>query len=371
MASRIVWKILQAYANYEYFPLIIYGELRAGKSVVCIKHLAQIEAILAHKEWKENIAKMTWDEWQEWVDMNIMPELRDYSHVSPYWSAWKRLMVFLPEQYMEHVDAAQRTEKQQAMLAWDDAGVGASQYRWADELGTTLSEYVNVGATDFAGQELTVPSPKWILKHFRDIPGVYTGQVIKTNSTGSRLLRVYKGWQMPDMQHSGVKVAMQDKFNKWLPDPVFAEYDAQRRIYAKIVKERLRFVIQQMLETGKEKAAEKFKAELKDAGFDMDSKDEESAKPGAASVPNGTPIVPMADAVDIVKGIAYLGRKATKLGRGSPEEEKLRREVKQFLNSKMRVDLDEAGRTVGLARPQIDSLKKMIDELRVFAERES
>lgn len=235
-------QILEAYANYEYFGLIVYGPLRHGKSSFSIQVLAEVYSCLNQPDWKEAL-EYPFEKWVDWFNAFVQPNLD--------WNAWQKWMCFLPEEFFSIVDMVQKTGKQAPLIVWDDAGLWASQYRWAEEFAKRLSDYLSVAATDFASIIFTTPDPRWVLKHIRDLPGGHTGKVIKV--TGNpyqktrRYIKVYEGWLLPDLKKSGVKPIYIDMYDVRLPQKVFLEYDAYRRKYAEIAKQRAIEIVQEMV----------------------------------------------------------------------------------------------------------------------------
>lgn len=244
-------KILEAHQNYEYFGLVVYGPLRCGKSVFCIKLLAQVYG-------------------ETRINYDTDPPTLEV--VKPNWDAWKEWMVFFPEEFFEKVEKVQDTGKQAKLIVWDDAGLWASQYRWSEEFAKRLSEYFNVVATDFASVVFTTPDPRWLLKYIRDLPGGHTGRPIKITGdprTYTRLIRIYEGWVAPDLKKSGVNPIIEDKFSIRLPDNVFKEYDAVRRSYAKVAKERCIEIIKEMRLNRKPHYAESYEEQLEEYGLNV------------------------------------------------------------------------------------------------------
>jgi len=255
-------KILEEYATYGFFGLIVYGPLRSGKSVFTVKLLAEIFGIIQRNDWKTMITR-PFDEWNQYVDRETKLD----------WEAWKKWMVFLPEEWMEAIDSVEGAGEQHPMIVWDDAGLWASAYRWADDFGKAVNEYVNVAATDFASVCYTTPDPRWLLTHIRQMPGGHNARVIKTSGNiydYSRRLKVYEGWITPDFKKGGVTSAYIDNYNCRLPDDVYNEYNVKRRTYTKIAKQHLREVIAQIRANKGEKAANMAEMEFQvKAGFDL------------------------------------------------------------------------------------------------------
>lgn len=201
--------ILEAFRNYEYFGLMVYGPLRYGKSSYVIQLLAEVYG----------------------------------TPNEPDWDAWKRHMVFKPREFVQKTKETKKSQK--ILLAWDDAGFWLSHYGYHNPFIKSVAEYLNVAATDWASIIFTTPSPKWVITHVRNLPGGHTGRITKItgNPYGKqprlRYIRVYRGWIAPDFKKSGVNVVFQDNFNVMLPNDVFKEYDQVRRSYTEEAKERM------------------------------------------------------------------------------------------------------------------------------------
>ncbi|MHA2429112.1 MAG: hypothetical protein ACXADB_13915 [Candidatus Hermodarchaeia archaeon] len=271
------YNILKAWRDYEDWSIIVYGPRRRGKSSFCIQLLAELYGIIRHPDWKRALdlpysdeydpnAEYTWKEWAR-------------RYPTPDWNAWRDWMKFLPEEWLDLIDRAQATGRQQLCCVWDDAGLFASKYEYHKAFAIEISKYWNVGSTDFASFVFTTPDPRWLLKNIRDLPGGHTGSVAKT--TGNRYqrtlrrVRIYNSWMSPDMVKGGVRSSFDDMFDVTLPNVVFREYDKMRRGYAQISKRRLRDIVSQM----KEKRAEQFKMEVfTKTGINVDAPDDDGEK---------------------------------------------------------------------------------------------
>ena len=249
------WKVLDAWRNYDYFGLIIHGPLRCGKSSLAIQIVAEVCGIIQNPDWKK-MMNVDLETWSKWVREETKPD----------WNAWKSWMKFLPEDFFGLVDIAQKEQRQLPCAVWDDAGMWASQYRWAEEFAKRISDYINAAATDFASIIFTTPDPRWLLKHIRDLPGGHSARVCKT--TGNqyqstlRYVRVYEGWLAPDMKKSGVKPIYEERFDILLPADTFLEYDKVRRSYAALAKQRILDLLKDVANKKGEEAAESLKTRI-------------------------------------------------------------------------------------------------------------
>jgi hypothetical protein len=247
------YRILREFLRYGFFGITIYGPLRSGKSVFTIKVLGEVYAIVERNDWKEFI-NLPFEEWRKYAET-----------IQPDYTAWERWMPFLPEEFLHLVDHVQDIGCQQPMFVWDDAGLWASSYRWADEFGKAVSEYASVLASDFAGAIYTTPDPRWLLKHLRDVPGGHTARVSRTSGDlfdYQRYIRVHQGWLAPDLKKSGVEPIYEDWFKCRLPDDVFKRYNDKRRTYTKIAAQRIRDVLDQVRTKKGEEMEEKVRIDM-------------------------------------------------------------------------------------------------------------
>ena len=236
--------VLDAWKHYEYFGMIVYGPLRCGKSSFAVQELAEVYG----------------DPWRN-------PPVYD-------WNAWKKWMTFLPEEFFHLVDVVQQKGKQAPCIVWDDAGLWASQYRWAEEFAKRISDYTSVAGTDFASIIFTTPDPRWLLKHIRDLPGGHNGRVSKM--TGNpyqrthRYMKIYEGWLAPDLKKSGVKAKYEEFYDVMLPDDVFQDYDKVRRRYAQIAKQRVLELLEDVRKRKGEEYAETIRQKIeREVGIEL------------------------------------------------------------------------------------------------------
>ena len=215
----------------NFFGLIVYGPLRQGKSSYAIQLLAETYGILKNPEWKKAL-NLELGDWAKWVQSETRPD----------WGAWKEHMVFPPQDFVRKT--LESNEKQRCLLVWDDAGFWLSHYTYKNPFIASVSEYMNVIASDWASVIFTAPNPKWLITHVRGLPGGHTGRVSKMSGDRyhrhERYVTVYEGWMSPDMKSGGVSTRLRDEFNVFLPNDVFAEYDQYRRAFALVAKEHMR-----------------------------------------------------------------------------------------------------------------------------------
>lgn len=211
-------KILKAWYDDQYFGLLTYGFLRKGKSVYAMRVLAQVYG----KKEVDSKGRLI--------------------HIKKDWEAWKKHMVWLPEDFIRKIQEVQDKGCQYPLIVWDDAGMWASHYRWGEEFSKALSDYVNAQGTNFASVMFTTPDPRWLLVHLRNIPGGASCKIYNNYELGKnwRKARAYRGWFSPDFKKSGAKAIYDDDFQVRLPDPVFLEYYKMRKGYNQIFIDKLR-----------------------------------------------------------------------------------------------------------------------------------
>lgn len=248
-------RILEAYANYEYFGLMVYGPLRHGKSSFAIQVLAEVYGILKNPGWKTSLYRPL-DEWATWVMKETTPD----------WDAWKTWMVFPPEEFVTKV--REQSSKQRPLLVWDDAGFWLSHYSYTNPFIQKVAEYLNVVATDWASIVFTTPDPRWCITHVRNLPGGHTGRVSKPGGNqyqrDNRYIIAYEGWLAPDLVKKGVRTVYKDDFTIMLPDKVFKEYDAYRRSYTEQSKNRLFETLDSIRKAHGDETAERYRREMEE-----------------------------------------------------------------------------------------------------------
>jgi hypothetical protein len=210
-------KILEAYANYEFFSLVVYAPKGWGKSSFAIQLLSEVYGEQKISPFGPVIIRRNWN-------------------------AWKDYMIFTPEQYEDKIDYALRKNMRYKCLVWDDAGAWASKHRWQEEWAKRFAEEYDTLRTVTSGLVLTTVNPRNLLTTVRNYD-TWTGRIVKItgNPKASHLrrVRVYSGWVSPDLVKQGRRVEYDDFFSVRLPDRVFREYDPVRRHYVRILHERL------------------------------------------------------------------------------------------------------------------------------------
>ena len=228
-------RIKAAHRDYEFFGGLIKGPLRVGKSSYAIQVLAEVYG---------------------------SPE-------NPDWDAWKKYLVFKPEEFADRCRWAKKTGKQQLLLVWDDAGFWLSAYTWNENLSKAISKIMNVVATLWASVLFTAPAEKWVLTKVRHLPGGHRVNIAKL--TGNRYqkdlrrARWYKRWTTPDEKKSGVVPIMEDIYSVTLPNKVFHEYDSYRREYTEEAQELLDVAIKELRKNRGDNVADNFQKAFEDS----------------------------------------------------------------------------------------------------------
>lgn len=217
-------KICKAYLRDDFMLVIIYGELRMGKSAYAIKVLGQVYDYLKGRPLS--------------VDL-----VRDYLGWHP----------------VEVVDAWFEIERRIPMFVWDDAGYWLFSLQWHDPLLIAVQRYMNVIGTDMNCLALTTPDPTWILSKIVGMPGAIRVKVYKRDGgvgdspsrLYSRHARGYKPYRSPDLKKTGVNRYLDDDFSCYIPDNVYAYYFPKREVYARAAKMEIRKVLSDRISKGK------------------------------------------------------------------------------------------------------------------------
>lgn len=234
MPLEAVKCILEAHRNYEFFGGLVKGPLRVGKSSYSIQVLAEAYGT---------------------------PE-------NPDWDAWKKYLVYKPEEFAVLCDWARKARKQKLLIVWDDAGFWLSAYEWHKDLVKAVSKYMNVIATLWASVLFTAPGDRWIITKVRYLPGGHRVNIAKLTGNpyqrNLRRARWYKRWVAPDEKKSGVRVLLEDIFNVNLPNKVFYEYDSYRREYSDEAQTLLDGAIKTLRKSYGENVADNYKRTFED-----------------------------------------------------------------------------------------------------------
>jgi len=231
-------KILTAHKHYGFFPLIVWGMPGCGKSTFAIKLLAQVYGE---------------------CELDTSTDPPKVKVIKPNWNAWKDWMVFYPQEFKKKVDETVEKKKQEKCIVWDDAGLWVSHRDRHHPFVKQVAGALNVVRTSFASVIFTTIDPGDLLKSIREMPGMHTGSPTKISGAQPyhRTLRVYERWVAPDTVKRGVKPIYEERYNIWLPDDVFEEYDKVRREYIKVKLSKWEDYVEDLIDEGKVELARK------------------------------------------------------------------------------------------------------------------
>lgn len=204
-------RIVKNFNRDDFNVIIIYGNLRIGKSALSIKALEQ--ALIYLKGIKR-----------------LEPK-----HVNEY-------MGWNPN---EVVDRWLNLKKRQPCFIWDDAGFWLHSMNWSDPVMISIQQYFNVIATDYNTIILTTPDPTWILSKISNMIGVIRVNVVKRDGAEftdapsklfSRRGIGYKPWRSPDLKRGGVNKVLFDDFSCMIRQDLYDWYKPIRDRYANDAK---------------------------------------------------------------------------------------------------------------------------------------
>jgi hypothetical protein len=204
--------IVKSYLNDDFHPIIVYGDLRIGKSVYTTKALEQALDYLFG--WKLNPTRL------------------------------RRFMGWNPE---ENVESWLNEEERMPCYIWDDAGYWLHSLNWSDPTLISIQKYMNVVGTDYNVLIFTTPDPTWILSKIANMSGMIRVKIIKRSGSANitqlteyrRFARRgigYKPWKSPDLKRGGVNKILDDEFSCKMSDELYSWYRPIRLSYAKTAK---------------------------------------------------------------------------------------------------------------------------------------
>lgn len=216
--------IVRCFLKDDFMLVIIYGNLRMGKSAYALKVLGEVYDYLRGRPLSIDLVK-------------------DYLGWHP----------------VDVIDAWLDIEKRIPMYIWDDAGYWLFALQWHDPLLISIQRYMNVIGTDMNTLILTTPDPTWILKKIVGMPGAIRIKVYKRDGGKSdapsklyaRHARGYKPYRAPDLKKTGVNRYLDDDFSCYIPDDVYAYYFPNRQHYAKMAKLEIRKTLMAQIKSGK------------------------------------------------------------------------------------------------------------------------
>jgi hypothetical protein len=208
-------RILKYFFNDGFVPIIVYGELRAGKSAYAMKVLIEVISYL--------------------YGYKI-----DYARIRHYWG-------FHPNDVVR--TWLNKGDKKAPVYVWDDAGFWLFSMDWSDPLLISILKYLNVIGTDYGALILTTPDPSWVLSKFQTLHGMIRVKIVHARGKDnldsdppdsikfSRIATGYKPYRSPDFKKTGVNKVFKDEFSCKIPDDLYKDYQPERDHYAKLAKQ--------------------------------------------------------------------------------------------------------------------------------------
>lgn len=194
----------------DFSLIIIYGNLRKGKSSYAMKSVEQALQYLG-KIKKLDSKNLKW----------VM--------------GWK------PD---EVVETWLMNEERQPVFIWDDAGYWLHSMNWHDPLMISIQRYFNVVGTDYNTVILTTPSPDWVLSKISNFPEMIRVKIIKRTGGDrdsesyifGRQAVAYQKWRSPDLKRGGVNKIWIDDYNCKINQELYDWYSPIRQSYARDAK---------------------------------------------------------------------------------------------------------------------------------------
>lgn len=212
-------RILNRFFNDGFVPIIIYGELRLGKTAYALKAILQVLQYI-HPNRK--------------IDYKM---IRNNFGFNPF----------------DVVDTWLQVDEKQPFYVWDDAGFWLFSMEWHDPTLIAIQKYMNVIGTDFGSLIMTTPDPTWILGKIGTLHGLIRCLIVRRDSRGenvlleeqeakrfSRMAIAYKPYKSPDFKKHGVNKVWTDEFSCKIPDEIYVEYQPERDHYAHLAKQLMR-----------------------------------------------------------------------------------------------------------------------------------
>ena len=214
--SITAWEINRAYYFDGFFPMIIEGVQRVGKSSYASKVFGQ-----AFGEWER-------DPYPRCVKSNM--------------EAVKPWMTFMPKEYLDLI--LDVYEKERGIIL-DDAGLWLYALDWYKPFVKSVNKWMQVCGTRFGTVMLTTPNKSLISSKIIDaLPDAKICRIVKRSSdtprSRPRLAKVYEKWDYPDGKKGGVKTRWTDKYDAMLPNWFYAWYKPRREKYVDIALQLLK-----------------------------------------------------------------------------------------------------------------------------------
>jgi hypothetical protein len=210
--------IIRSYLNDDFHPIIVYGDLRIGKSSYALKSLKQALEYL--RPFIDGLPKFSTDSIERFMGWNPL----------------------------EVVTSWLNEEERMPCYIWDDAGYWLHSLNWTDPVLISVMKYMNVVGTDYNTLIFTTPDPTWILSKIANMAGMIRIKVVKRDGSEKVLIDErayrrfartaigYKPWKSPDLKRGGVNKIIIDDFSCKIEDDLYEWYKPIREHYAKNAK---------------------------------------------------------------------------------------------------------------------------------------
>jgi len=208
-------KIVRWYLNDQFKAIIVYGDLRIGKSTYALKVMGQVYEYL----YDEPLSPSLIDNYMGWHPAEVI-------------KSWK------------NIKRIARNKRKIPVYTWDDAGVWLFSLDWNDPLLRAIQRYMNLIGTDMACLIMTTPDPTFILSKIRRLPGLIRIEVKPSTSqnkewpkNADRVAIAYQKRYLPDSQKFYMRKLWRDNFRAVLPDEIYKYYTPIRERYTEMAKE--------------------------------------------------------------------------------------------------------------------------------------
>lgn len=214
--SLTAWEVNRAYYFDGFFPVVIEGVQRVGKTSYASKVFAQ-----AFGEWERkpepHCVKTDFESVKEW-------------------------MAFMPREYL---DSIMNVYEKERGIILDDAGLWLYALDWYHPFVKAVNKWMQVCGTRFGSVFLTTPNKNLISSKILDaLPDMKVCRIVKRGkdrlNNRPRLAKVYERWDYPDGKKGGVKTRWSDRYNAILPDDFYYWYKPRREKYVDIALKMLR-----------------------------------------------------------------------------------------------------------------------------------
>ncbi len=208
-------KICRWYLNDQFKAVIIYGDLRIGKSTYALKVMGQVYDYL----YGEPLSSELVDFYMGWHPADVIRRWRGIKLIA-------------------------RNKRKIPVYTWDDAGVWLFSLDYHDPLLKAIQRYMNLIGTDMACLIMTTPDPSFILSKIRRLPGLIrihvkpaTSQDKEWPNNADRIAIAYQKSFLPDERKFYMRKLWIDRFRAVLPDDIYDYYTPIREKYTEMAKE--------------------------------------------------------------------------------------------------------------------------------------